>query len=120
MTFVFGWIAIANGTKDWPVDLIHQTEAVLLGAAFGCFVIAASLTRLPDALKVLVALIGGISAGVGTIMPFELAPFFFGSRGEIMMMTILLILVYPVAIIGFGLLFAKMMNLIGKKPPKPY
>jgi thiosulfate dehydrogenase (quinone) large subunit len=116
MTFVFAWIANANGTKDWPVDLMHQTEAALLGVAFVCFVIAGFAKGIPDALKALIALIGGIGAGVGVIMPFELGPFFFGWRGEIMMMTLALIVVYPIAIIGFALLLAKMMNLIGKKP----
>jgi hypothetical protein len=30
----------------------------------------------------LFAVIGGIGAGFGLVMPFELAPFFFGARGK--------------------------------------
>jgi hypothetical protein len=38
-------------------------------------------------------------------MPFELAQFFFGAKGEIMLGTIVLILVYPVAAFLFVFLF---------------
>jgi hypothetical protein len=43
-------------------------------------------------------------------MPFELAPFFFNARGEIMMATIALILVYPMAAVLFIFPLRKFMN----------
>ena len=43
--------------------------------------------------------------GFGLIMPFELAPFFFGVRGEWMMATVGLILAYPVAVLLFIAMF---------------
>ena len=53
----------------------------------------------------LLVTIGSISAGIGVVMPFELAPFFFDVRGEVMMASVMLILLYPFTILGFCLLF---------------
>jgi len=50
-------------------------------------------------------------------MPLELAPFFFGTRGEIMLATVPLILVYPLAAALFIFLFLKLMS--AKPPPLP-
>jgi thiosulfate dehydrogenase [quinone] large subunit len=119
MMFVFAALGsvAGNGEKVWPVQLMHLSEGALLGIAFVCLLIALFLNRLRVSLKVAVALIGGVSAGIGSIMPFELAPFFFGSRGEIMMLTIGLNLVYPVAIGLFILVFMKLTGVTAKDFP---
>jgi len=64
-----------------------------------------------------VSAIGGIATGFGVVMPLELAPFFFGTRGEIMLATVPLILVYPLAAALFIFLFLKLMS--AKPPPLP-
>jgi thiosulfate dehydrogenase [quinone] large subunit len=110
MMFVFAYLANINGFKDWPVDLMHQTEMAFVGVALICFLIAVLLKRISEPLKAIVALVGGASAGLGSIMPFELAPFFFGSKGEVMMASVLLVLAYPVAIGMFAFLLRKLMN----------
>jgi len=43
-------------------------------------------------------------------MPFELAPFFFHARGEVMMATIALNLLYPFAAIMFILGYHSLIN----------
>jgi hypothetical protein len=87
---------------------MHQTETALVVVALTCLVLSPFLKR--AATCVVVAVIGGISAGFGLIMPLELAPFFFGARGEIMLGTIALILVYPVAVALFIVLFLIIMK----------
>ncbi len=68
---------------------MHLTEAAFLATAFVCFVLAVSWKGTRSQLKRdTVAAIGGIATGFGVIMPLELAPFFFGTRGEIMLATI--------------------------------
>ncbi len=119
MMFVFaalGYTA-ASGEKVWPVRLMHVTEATLLGVALACFLMGAFSPRIPKSLKVAAVLIGGVSAGIGAVMPFELAPFFFGAKGEIMMATIALILVYPMTIALFIYLFMKLMGVTGDDFP---
>jgi thiosulfate dehydrogenase (quinone) large subunit len=110
MMFVFAALGsqAENGEKAWPIHLMHVTEAVLLVVAVVCFLIALFLNRLHVSLKIVVVLVGGVSAGIGSVMPFELAPFFFGSKGEVMMATIALNLVYPVAIALFIFLLMKL------------
>lgn len=119
MMFVFAALGDQGGSgeKVWPVQLMHLTEATLLGVASGCLLITLFLKRLRVSLKVAVVLIGSVSAGVGSVMPFELAPFFFGSRGEIMMATIALNLVYPVAIAVLIFLFMKLTGVTAKDFP---
>jgi hypothetical protein len=112
MMFVFAWLAGKSGSKDWPAHLIYQTEAVFVGLALICFLIAVFYKRMPGGFKMMVAVVGGISAGFGLVMPFELAPFFFGSRGEIMMASMALILVYPFAAGGFIFLFMWIMRVL--------
>ena len=64
-----------------------------------------------------IAFLGGVSASFGLIMPFELAPFFFHSRGEIMLATIALNLAYlPVARL-FVVLLGLFMSPARKPPP---
>lgn len=110
MMFVFAALGsqAENGEKVWPIHLMHVTEGALLCVAAVCFLIALFFDRLRVSLKVVVVLVGGVSAGIGSVMPFELAPFFFGSKGEIMMATIALILVYPVAIALFIFVLVKL------------
>jgi len=65
----------------------------------------------------MVAAVGGVSASFGLIMPFELAPFFFDVHGEIMLATIVLMLVYPIAAFLFISFFWKFKNARHVTPP---
>ena len=106
MMFVFAYLG--RHESGWPVQLMHQTETALVVIALVCLVLSPFLKR--AATCFMVAVIGGISAGVGLIMPFELAPFFFGTRGEVMLGSIVLILVYPVAVAFFIVAFLVVMK----------
>jgi thiosulfate dehydrogenase (quinone) large subunit len=111
--FVFAYVAMWSGLShdEWPVRLIYLTEAAFVIVAFVCVLLARSLRGTGTRLKRdIVAVVGGISASFGLIMPFELAPFFFGVRGEWMMATMGLIVVYPIAAALFIFLFRKFMN----------
>jgi len=119
MMFVFAYIAQSMGLShdQWPLRLIHATEAAFIIVTLVCMVLAARLRGTASQPKRdLVAFFGGVSASFGLIMPFELAPMFFGARGEIMMATMGLILFYPVAAILFVFLFAKSMKVDGGPP----
>src|ERR1700742_1285552 len=111
MMFVFAYLG--NQDSGWPIHLMHQTETALVVVALACLV----LSPFPKqaATCFVLAVIGGISAGFGLVMPFELAPFFFGARGEVMMATVVLILAYPVAVALFVVLFLMIM-----KPSRDY
>jgi hypothetical protein len=114
MMFVFAYIASLSsppGSNEWPVTLMHVTEVALLILAFACVSIAAVWrARVPALWRVAVAVVGGVSTGVGLIMPFELAPFFFHAPGEVMLGTIALILAYPVLVIPFVIGLHKLMT----------
>jgi thiosulfate dehydrogenase (quinone) large subunit len=115
MMFLFAYLGTLNGGAGWPFGLMYGTEAAFVVVTFVCILLAVSLRRQgTQAKRELVATIGGICASFGLIMPFELAPFFFGARGEIMLATIALNLVYPLGIALFIFLFRKFMN---KKSP---
>src|ERR1700722_9897451 len=106
MAFVFAYLGSLNAPPGWPIHLMYLTEAAFVIVAFACLLLAMRLRRNGTQLKrEMVATAGGVSASFGLIMPFELAPFFFGVRGEWMMATILLILVYPLAAVLFIFLF---------------
>lgn len=105
MMFVFA--AMSNNTSGWPVHLMHQVEEAFIIAAFGSLVLGVLLKGIAYQLF---ALVGGIGAGFGLIMPFELYPFFFGGRGEVMLGSMVLILAYPVAVVVFILLFLKVLR----------
>jgi len=111
MMFVFAYLGSQSTPPGWPVQLIYLTEAAFITVAFVCVFLAARLrgTGTSDN-RDAVAIVGGASASFGLIMPFELAPFFFNARGETMMLTIVLILVYPIAGALFIFLFRKFMN----------
>lgn len=106
MMFVFA--SLGNQQSGWPVQLMHQTEAALITVALICFVVALFLKR--AAACVVVAVIGGTSSGFGVVMPLELAPFFFGARGEVMLASVLLIFAYPIAVALFIVLFLVIME----------
>jgi thiosulfate dehydrogenase (quinone) large subunit len=117
MMFLFGMIGQSSGTRDWPVHLMHQTETALVTVAFICLVLAVvwgsigvSRGIVAALMRSVVALVGGTSAAVGLIMPFELAPFFFHSHGEIMLGTIVLNLAYIPAAAIFILMFSRLMS----------
>jgi thiosulfate dehydrogenase (quinone) large subunit len=108
MMFVFAYFGSRETPFGWPELLMHQTEAAFVIVAFGSILLGRVLRGIVA--YELFAIVGGISAGFGLIMPFELAPFFFGARGEIMLGTIVLILVYPAAITVFIFLFLKILK----------
>jgi hypothetical protein len=111
MMFVFGYLGTLSTPPGWPIRLIHSTEAAFVIVALVCVFLAARLRGTETQLgRDVVAVVGGVSAGFGLIMPFELAPFFFNARGEWMMATMGLILVYPIAAALFISLFRKLMN----------
>ena len=111
MTFLFAYLASSSQPSGWPLDLIYVTEKAFVTVAIACVVLALILRRSDSLLmRGVVAVVGGISAGFGLIMPFELAPFFFDVHGEIMMASIALILVYPIAAVLFVFLFWKLMD----------
>jgi hypothetical protein len=106
MMFVFA--SMADPASGWPVHLMHQTEMAFVILAFGSLLLGALLKRIVP--YQLFAVLGGIGAGFAVIMPLELAPFFFGARGEIMLGTMVLILAYPVAVVVFILMFLKILQ----------
>ena len=115
MMFLFAYIAQAQSAKDWPVGLIRASEAALVATALACLIVALRVRGMragpaQEIVRNIVAVVGGISAGVGLIMPVELAPIFFGVRGEWMMATMILILVYPVAAVLLILAFYRAMQ----------
>ena len=85
-------------------------EAAFITVTLVCVLLAVYLRRVGTQLRDLVAAGGGVSASFGLIMPFELAPVFFSARGEIMLATIVLNVVYPIAAVLFIFLFRKFMN----------
>src|SRR5271167_444043 len=100
--FVFAYLGALSTPPGWPIRLIHLTAAVFVMAAVICAFLATRLRGSGTQFKRdVVAGVGGFSAGFGLIMPFELAPFFFNASGEIMLGTIALILVYPIAVVLF-------------------
>ena len=111
MTFVFAYLGTFSTPAGWPIRLMHVTEATFVIVALVCIFLAMRLRGTEAQLKRdIVAVVGGIGAGFGLIMPFELAPFFFNVRGEWMLATVVLILIYPIAITLFGLGFSKFMR----------
>jgi thiosulfate dehydrogenase [quinone] large subunit len=119
MTFLFGYLGSLSTPHDWPVQLMYRTEAAFVVVAFVCILLAMILRRVGTQLaRDVVAVVGGVSTSFGLIMPFELAPFFFNARGEIMLATIALVLVYPIAAVLFIFLFRKSMNVTPTRPDK--
>jgi len=118
MMFLFAYLGSLNSQPGWPTHLIYLTEAIFVAAALVCFVLAVCWKGTRSHIKRdMVAGIGGIATGFGVLMPIELAPFFFGARGEIMLATVPLILVYPLAAGLFISLFLKLLR-VGP-PPLP-
>jgi hypothetical protein len=113
MMFVFAYIAQSMGLShnEWPLRLIYLTEAAFVIVAFVCVLLAGRLRGTgPQPWRGAVAFVGGVSVSLGLIMPFELAPMFFGVHGEWMMATMVLILLYPIAAVLFTLGFSKFMK----------
>jgi thiosulfate dehydrogenase (quinone) large subunit len=111
MMFLFAYLAKFNTPPGWPVQLMYLTEAAFVIVAFVCVLLAADLKWIETPLRRdMIAGLGCVCASFGLIMPFELAPFFFGARGEIMMATLLLNFAYPVGAILFYFRFRRLMN----------
>jgi hypothetical protein len=117
MMFLFAWIAQSREPPGWPVQLMHQAEALFVVVASICLMLAivwrrfvVSKTIGAQVIRGLIAVVGGVSASFGLIMPLELAPFFFHIGGEIMMATMVLILFYVPTAGLFIVLFALLMN----------
>jgi len=116
MAFLFAYLGSLNKPPGWPIHLMYLTEAAFVVVALVCALLARRLRRVGTQLqRDMVAAAGGISVSFGLIMPFELAPFFFGVHGEWMLATIGLILVYPLAAALFIFLFWKFVR--GDEPP---
>jgi tetratricopeptide (TPR) repeat protein len=116
MAFVFAYLGSLSRPPGWPIHLMYLTEAAFVIVALVCALLALRLRRVGTQLRRdMVAAAGGIGASFGLIMPVELAPFFFGVRGEWMLASIVLILVYPFAAALFIFLFWKFMK--GDEPP---
>jgi Tetratricopeptide repeat len=112
MILVFARLATSTGwSTDESLRLIYLLEAAFVIVAVVCILLANRLKRVGTRpRRYAVAFVGGVSVGCGLIMPFEFAPMFLGVRAEWMMLTILLELVYPVAI-GLSILaFIKFME----------
>jgi thiosulfate dehydrogenase (quinone) large subunit len=117
MMFVFAYLGSFNKPSGWPLHLIYKTEVAFVIVAFVSALLAINLrTRGTPLMRDVVAFVGGVCASFGLIMPFELAPFFFGAHGEIMLATIALNLVYPIAAVLFTIMFRKFMNVPPKVP----
>jgi thiosulfate dehydrogenase [quinone] large subunit len=101
--WVFAYLGQFSTPPGRPIRLMYQTEAAFAIVTVFCLLLTPFLRK--PATCIVVAFIGGISAGFGMMMPLELAPFFFEMRGEAMLGTILLVFVYPVAIAIFIGLF---------------
>jgi thiosulfate dehydrogenase [quinone] large subunit len=106
MMFVFA--SMGNHADGWPVHAMHVTEAAFLLAAFGCLVLGNVLSKIVP--YQLVAAVGGIGAGFGLVMPFELAPFFLGVKGEWMLASICLILAYPIVVPIFIAMYGSLLR----------
>jgi hypothetical protein len=117
MMFLFAEIGKSSEPSGWPVHLMHRTEAAFVVVALICITgaivwkcIGGPRSTGAQVVRGVIAFVGGVSASFGLIMPFELAPFFFQSSGEIMLGTIVLNLAYlPVAGL-FMVLFATLMS----------
>ena len=124
MMFLFAWLGQRSGSSGWPIHLMHRTEIAFVVVALICMTLAIvckpfwiSNSVAAEVLRGVIAFAGGVSASLGLIMPFELAPFFFHSGGEIMMVTMALNLAYlPVAGL-FMVLFASLMSSTRKTGP---
>jgi hypothetical protein len=96
---------------DAMIRLMHGTEVVFVVVALACISLAVSSRLFGVRVnRGAVAVIGGISGSFGALMPLELAPYFFKVRGEIMLATIALNLVYPIMAIIFAFLFREFVN----------
>jgi len=123
MMFLFGYLGWKLSPSGWPVELMHATEKVLLALALTSFALAWFVRPMRTgntrkAVQTILAIVGGVSAGIALLMPIELAPFFFGVRGEWMMATMVLILFYPAAAVPFVMLLMKIMTPASAGPPK--
>jgi hypothetical protein len=88
MMFLFAYLGQFNTPPGWPIHLMYLTEAAFVIVAFVCVLLATNLKCIETQLRRdMIAGVGCVCASFGLIMPFELAPFFFGAKGEIMMAT---------------------------------
>jgi len=94
MMFVFA--SMGNQPNNWTEHVMYATEASFVLVAFACLFLGRQLSETVP--YQVIATMGGIGDGFGLVMPFELAPYFFGVRGEWMMATIGLILAYPIVV----------------------
>jgi thiosulfate dehydrogenase (quinone) large subunit len=121
MTFLFAYLGSLSTPPGWPIQLMHVAEAAFVTVAMICIVLIAVISRGRRAQPwgSALAVVGGVSTSFGLIMPFELAPFFFGARGEWMLATIALNLIYPVAALLFVFGFHKLMSVLRGGPVPP-
>jgi hypothetical protein len=88
MTLFFAWIGDKSGSHDWPVGLIRVTEIGFIVAAAACvFVYLKSSWPHKETGRFMLRVLAATATSFALIMPIELAPFFFGVRGEVMLAT---------------------------------
>ena len=115
MTFFFA--SLGRGTTGgWPVHLMYFTEAAFVTGALVCGFLAVHLKDIRTKfIRHVIAFVGGTCASFGLIMPFELAPFFFNARGEVMLASIGLNLLYPIVAIVFFLQYRNIIDYQGSR-----
>jgi hypothetical protein len=107
MMFLFAYLGSLSDPPGWPAHLIYLTEAAFVMVALVCALV---LKRIATPwIRDVLAVVGGVCAAFGLIMPLELAPFFLHASGEIMLGTVLLNLAYPVAAVLFVFLYRNFM-----------
>lgn len=103
MTLVFAYLSSISNPPGWPIHLMHITEAVFcVLAAFCSFVMLNRPAIFSRRAIEAIAVVGSIALAFALVMPFELAPFFFGARGEIMLATFVL---GPIGYVALSVLF---------------
>jgi hypothetical protein len=101
------WLYQKNDA-GWPVHMLYAVEAASILFAV-LFVGVALYVREKQSFRRLAAGLAAVFAGVATMWPVALAPFFFGTPGEAMMATLPLgILGTPLAIWFWTFAFARM------------
>jgi hypothetical protein len=107
MMFLFAYLGTLSDPPGWPVHLIYLTEAAFVIGALVCALVLKRIAT--QGIRDALAVVGGVCAAFGLIMPLELAPFFLHASGEIMLGTIALNLAYPVAAVLFIFLYRNFM-----------
>jgi hypothetical protein len=118
MMFLFAYLGKFGDPKGWPVGLIHTTEICFVASAMVCVCLLYYCKRMNlvhSTFRALVAYSGGILFAFSLVMPMEMAPIFFGVRGEIMLATFVLA---PIGYLVFSALFSLILLEMAWPPKK--